>query len=161
MKMLKPVSRRAGYLLLSVMLVISGNLGGLLARAAVSEAQAAALVEALRLAAPPTGINNDGLYSDWQIKPDNIARWSRRCHDRELTPQEFAADARAARRILVCKLHGVLEEQYITSHGDEALAVRCAAAWWMTGDPERYGDPATAAYTHRVLDFYRQQLGKR
>ena len=142
-------------------MLVRVSLGGLLAQAEVSEAQAAALVEALRLAAPPTGIKNDGLYSDWQIKPDNIAHWSRRCHDRELTPQEFEADPRVARRILVCKLHGVLAEQYLASHADEALAVRRAAAWWMTGDPARYGDPATAAYTYRVLDFYRQQLGKR
>ncbi|HBK64181.1 MAG TPA: hypothetical protein DD000_11830, partial [Cyanobacteria bacterium UBA11166] len=46
------------------------------ARAQVSDNQVSALVEALRLAAPQTGTENDGLYSEWQIKPDNIPRWS-------------------------------------------------------------------------------------
>ena len=160
MTILKPLSRPLGYLGLSLLLA-STALGWLPAWAEVSEAQVAALVEALRLAAPTTGIVNDGLYSDWQIKPDNIARWSRRCHNQELTPQEFEADPKVARRILVCKLRGVLAEQDITSHQDETLAVRRTAAWWMTGDPERYNDPATAAYTQRVLDFYRQQRGQR
>ena len=160
MKILKWLGRYTGYPGLSILLVSAG-LGGLPAWAEISEAQVAALVEALRLAAPVTGIQDDGLYSDWQIQPENIARWSRRCHDRELTPAEFAADPPVARRILVCKLHGVLDEQNLTSHDDETLAVRRTAAWWMTGDPERYNDPATAAYTQRVLEFYWQQLGKR
>ena len=44
---------------------------------AQTDAQVAALVEAFRLAAPDTGTENDGLYSDWQIKPENIISWSR------------------------------------------------------------------------------------
>ena len=156
----KLFSRCIGYLVFVVILAGAGSAPAP-AQTGVSEAQAQALVEALRLAAPDTGNQNDGLYSDWQVKPDNIVRWSRRCHNRELTPAEFAANPTIARRILVCKMHGVLDEQYIDSHHDEALAVRRTAAWWMTGDPERYAAEPTAAYTQKVLDFYRQQLGKR
>lgn len=155
----KPFSRGIGYLLFVVILAGAGPAPAP-AQSGVSEAQVQALVEALRLAAPDTGIQNDGLYSDWQVKPDNIARWSRRCHNRELTPEEFAANPEVARRILVCKMHGVLDGQYIDSHNDEALAVRRTAAWWMTGDPERYAAEPTAVYTQKVLDFYRQQLGR-
>ncbi len=41
-------------------------------KAEISNTEVQALVEALRQAAPQTGTENDGLYSDWQIKPDNI-----------------------------------------------------------------------------------------
>ena len=75
---------------------------GLPARAEVSDAQVGALVEALRLAAPDTGTADDGLYSDWQIKADNIPRWSRLCTGKELTPAQFESSPVTARGILVC-----------------------------------------------------------
>lgn len=121
---------------------------------AVSEAQAAALVEALRLAAPQTNRRNDDLYSDWQIKPDNIRRWSQRCLGRELTPTQFEADFETARRILVCVMGNVLDEQYRASGNDEWAAVRRAAAWWMTGDPQQYDSGRVRDYTQEVLDYY-------
>ncbi|MCY7324461.1 MAG: hypothetical protein LH660_22345, partial [Phormidesmis sp. CAN_BIN36] len=49
-------------------------------RAQVSEIQVGKTVEALRLAAPKTEAKNDGLYSEWQVKPDAIARWSKQCN---------------------------------------------------------------------------------
>jgi hypothetical protein len=45
---------------------------GILPAQAQSQRQVAALVEALRQAAPQTGTVDDGLYSEWQIKPENI-----------------------------------------------------------------------------------------
>ncbi|MCK7581274.1 MAG: hypothetical protein MZV65_40355 [Chromatiales bacterium] len=62
--------------------------------AQISEAKVEALVEALRLSAPEAG-PDAGLYSDWSVKPDNIVRWSRRCLDRDVTPEQFAADEAA------------------------------------------------------------------
>ena len=121
---------------------------------AAPEAQAVALVEALRLAAPQTGRSNDDLYSDWQIKPDNIRRWSQRCLGRELTPTQFEADYETARRVLICVMGSVLGEQYRASGNDELTAVRRAAAWWMTGDPQQYDDGFVRAYTQEVLDYY-------
>lgn len=148
--------RQARRLLISTIIVGVG-VWTLPAQAEVSSAQVGALVEALRLAAPQTGIENDGLYSDWQIKPENIPRWSRQCTGRELTPQDFAASPVTARAILVCVMRDVFDEQYAASGNNETVAVRRTASWWMTGDPTRYNSTSTNAYTQKVLDFYQQQ----
>jgi hypothetical protein len=124
--------------------------------AQISENQVGALVEALRLAAPQTGTVNDGLYSDWQIKPANIPRWSRQCIGRELTPTQFESSPVTARTILVCVMGDIFREQYQASGQNESLAVRRTASWWMTGDPSQYNNGAIASYTQRVLDFYQQ-----
>lgn len=120
--------------------------------AQISEAKIEALVEALRLSAPPVDADS-GLYSDWGIKPDNIARWSRRCLDRDVTPEQFAADQALARRVLVCVMGPVLREQFARG-AHEIVAVQRAAAWWMTGDPDQYREGATDGYTLRVLEAY-------
>lgn len=126
------------------------------ANSPVSDAQVGALVEALRLAAPQTGTENDGLYSEWQIKPENIPRWSKQCTEKELTPTQFEASPVTARAILVCVMRDVLGEQYNASSNDESVAVQRAASWWMTGDPNQYSSGSTAAYTNKVLGFYKQ-----
>ncbi len=120
--------------------------------AQISDAKIEALVEALRLSAPPVGADS-GLYSDWGVKPDNIARWSRRCLDRDVTPEQFADDEALARRVLVCVMGSVLREQFAASN-HEIVAVQRAAAWWMTGDPDQYREGATDGYTLRVLEAY-------
>jgi hypothetical protein len=130
---------------------------GMLPAYAQSDAQVGALVEALRLASPQTGTENDGLYSDWQIKPENIPRWSRSCTGRELTTSQFEADQSAAREIVACVMADVLRGEYQASNNNEAIAVRRAASWWMTGDPSRYDSGDIAEYTQRVLGFYQQQ----
>ena len=121
------------------------------AQAQISEAKVEALVEALRLSAPQAGA---GLYSDWQIKPDNIVRWSRRCLNQEMTPEQFAADPALARQVVVCVMGDVLREQFATGNNNEIVAVQRAAAWWMTGDPEQYRNGATGDYTLKVLEAY-------
>lgn len=127
------------------------------AHAQVSSTQVQALVEALRLAAPQTGTENDGLYTDWQIKPDNIPRWSRLCINEEMTPAQFEANDRKAREVLGCVIEDVLKEEYPNSGNSEEVAIRRAAAWWMTGDPNQYNSGQTAEYTQKVLRFYQQQ----
>ncbi|SPF41701.1 conserved exported hypothetical protein [Syntrophobacter sp. SbD1] len=124
------------------------------AQARVSDTQVAALVEALRLSAPNTGNPNDGLYSDWKIKWENIIRWSERCTGKEMEPAEFEANTQKAREILACIMGKILREQYELSK-DESVAVRRAASWWMIGDPDQYDTPQTSPYTRKVLDFYR------
>lgn len=142
------------------MIVLTVGIGsGMLPAQAQSDQQVRSLVEALRQAAPQTGNPNDGLYSDWQIQAPNIPRWSQACIGRTLTPQEFEADLDTARNVLVCVMRDVLQEEYRNSGNDEAIAVRRAAAWWMTGDPSRYNSAETAAYTQKVLRFYQQQPG--
>lgn len=120
--------------------------------AQISDAKVEALVEALRLSAPPVGADSE-LYGDWGIKPDNIGRWSQRCLDQDVTPDQFAADRALARRVLVCVMGPVLREQFADSN-NEIVAVQRAAAWWMTGDPDQYRAGATDGYTLRVLEAY-------
>lgn len=140
------------------MAIAIGTTIGILPAHAQSDQQVRSLVEALRLAAPQTGNSNDGLYSDWQIQAQNIPRWSESCTGRRLTPQQFEADSATARSILACVVRDVLQEEYRNSSSNEAIAVRRAAAWWMTGDSSRYNSGETAAYTQRVLRFYEQQV---
>lgn len=123
------------------------------AQAQVSDAKVEALVEALRVAAPPASADA-GLYSDWRVKPENIARWSKRCLGQEVTPEQFAADQAIARPVLVCVLGPVLRDQFAQSHHNEMVAVQRAAAWWMTGDPAQYRTGATGDYTLQVLEAY-------
>lgn len=140
---------------LSVMLTV----GTLPAQAQVSDRQVSALVEALRQASPQTGRADDGLYSDWQIMPGNIPRWSRSCIGRELSPTEFEASPVVARSVVTCVMRDVLQEQYGASGNDETLAVRRAAAWWMRGDPSQYNSAEIADYIQRVVTAYQQQRG--
>ena len=130
---------------------------GALPAQAQSDRQVAALVEALRQAAPQTGRADDGLYSDWQIMPGNIPRWSRLCIGRELSPTEFEASPDVARSVVTCVMRDVLRDEYGASGNDEILAVRRAAAWWMRGDPAQYNSPEIADYVQRVVNAYGQQ----
>ncbi|MGB7442696.1 MAG: hypothetical protein WA919_16655 [Coleofasciculaceae cyanobacterium] len=125
------------------------------AAARISDTQVTALVEALRLAAPDNTAN-DNLYSDWQVKPDNIARWSKQCKGEELTPSQFENSPVTARAILVCMMRGVLREQYVAGDEKISTAVQRSAAWWMTGDPNQYKNGSTAEYSQKVLNFYKQ-----
>ena len=122
-------------------------------QAQISDAKVEALVEALRVAAPSVSADA-GLYSDWRVKPDNIARWSRRCFGQEVTPEQFAADSSLARPMLVCVMGPVLRDQLAQSNNNEMVAVQRAAAWWMTGDPAQYRTGSTGDYTLRVLEAY-------
>ena len=135
----------------SILVLLALTPGAVLAQ--LSDAKVEALVEALRVAAPPAGAEG-GLYSDWRIKPDNIIRWSKRCLNRDLTPEQFAADQALARPVLVCVMGPVLREQFTESNDNEMVAVQRAAAWWMTGDPAQYRTGSTGDYTLRVLEAY-------
>lgn len=119
----------------------------------ISAAKIEALVEALRLSAPVAGPESD-LYSAWKVKPENIRRWSKRCLDRDVTPDQFAADEGLARQVLVCAMGAVLREQFTASNQNEIVAVQRAAAWWISGDPEQYRNGESGAYTLKVLEAY-------
>ena len=86
--------------LIIAMMFAVGSFWTVPAQAQISDTQVAALVEALRLSAPDTGNPNDGLYSDWKIKWENIIRWSKRCTGTEMEPAEFEANTQKARRSL-------------------------------------------------------------
>jgi hypothetical protein len=151
-------NKRPKLLVLTAVLA-SALLLALPARAQMTDEKIDDFVEALRRAAPDTGMTNDGLYSDWQIKPENIPRWSRLCIEEEMTPAQFEANETKARAVLACVMGDILKQEYQNSN-NEALAVRRAAAWWMSGDPNRYDTPNIAEYTEKVWDFYQEERGR-
>ncbi|MGA2401977.1 MAG: hypothetical protein ABSG91_09740 [Syntrophobacteraceae bacterium] len=142
------------YALIAIVFV-AGPLWTVNAQAQITDTQVAAFVEALRLSAPNTGIKNDGLFSDWKIKEDNIVRWSKRCTGTVMTPAEFEANTQKAREIIGCIMGKILREQYEISRV-ESIAIRRAASWWMTGDPAQYDSPQAKIYTEKVLSFYKK-----
>jgi hypothetical protein len=120
-----------------------------------TDARSDALAEALRLSAPKT--ERPGLYGDWKVKAEIIPAWTERCLGAALTPEQFAADQAAARQVVICIMDRELSRQ-LALVDDEGVAVRRAAAWWMTGDPDRYDQGGTAGYTDQVLRDYRELL---
>lgn len=120
----------------------------------ISDSQVVALVEALRLVTSNSSGRNDGLESAWNIKPENITRWSRLCIGEELTPEEFNLDRTKAQYILVCVMEDVLRNEYPLSGDDENIAVRRAAAWWVSGDANLYDRGEFRHYTQQVLNLY-------
>ncbi|HEY9880210.1 MAG TPA: hypothetical protein V6D29_17270 [Leptolyngbyaceae cyanobacterium] len=146
-----------GKLIISLGIVLA--IGTLPAQAQVSDRQVAALVEALRKAAPQTGSADDGLYSDWQIMPGNIPRWSRSCIGRELSPTEFEASPDVARSVVTCVMRDVMRDEYSASGNDEMLAVRRSAAWWMRGDSSQHNSSEIAEYIQKVVNAYQEQQG--
>lgn len=127
------------------------------AAAQVSETQVNGLVEALRLAAPPNS-PDDGMYSDWQVLPQTLQGWSEICLGQSVTPEQFEADPEIARSVVRCIAQWQLEEQLLSTGGDELTAVRGAACWWMTGESAGCQSGFTAEYVEKVLGFYQEQL---
>ncbi|MEA5581703.1 hypothetical protein VB620_10165 [Nodularia harveyana UHCC-0300] len=123
----------------------------------VSNAQVAATVEALRQSAPQTGIENDGLYSEWQVKPETIKAWSKYCLQRELTATQFEDSPVTARFIVSCITRRELNNQFKTSSNNETKAVHGVACWWMTGSYTGCDQGFTATYVQKVVGFYQQQ----
>lgn len=142
--------------------VASFALPSLLAQAqqVVSDTQVAAMVEALRQAAPQTGIQNDGLYSQWQVKPETLKGWSKYCLKRELTPTQFENSPETARSVISCITRRELNKQFAATKNNETASVRAVACWWMTGNYTGCNSGFTAAYVQKVVGFYQQQRSK-
>ncbi len=124
---------------------------------ALSPTQVAQLVESFRLVAQQsTSKKSTTLYSEWRVSKQNIAPWTQQCLSKDATSEEFDRDATTASQVVTCVVGRVLNNEYKAADRDEALAVRRAAAWWMTGDASRYNSPGTATYTQRILDTYQK-----
>lgn len=123
----------------------------------VSTNQVAAMVEALRQAAPQTGKQNDGLYSEWQVRPGTVKAWSKSCLKKELTPTQFEQSPATARQIISCITSRELNQQYQATKNNEIAAVSSVACWWMTGKYTGCNSGFTAAYVQKVVNFYKQQ----
>ena len=144
-------------------MIVSLGLSSLLAQAQqkppkpqVSDAQIRAMVNALKDAAPPNSAN-DGLYSEWQIKPGIIPDWSKRCIGRSVTPQELEGSPVTARGIVSCIAKRELNRNYAATNRNEMATVRRTACWWMTGDTGACQSGSTAKYVSRVVGFYEKE----
>ena len=126
----------------------------------LSKPQIEAMVDALRLAAPKTSIQDDGLYSQWQITPGIIPSWSKQCLGREVTPKQLESSPGVARSIVSCIVRRELPKQYAASNKNEITAVRRTACWWMTGNPTSCTNGQTAKYVQNVERFYQQAQSK-
>jgi len=126
----------------------------------VSTNQVAAMVEALRQAAPQTGKQNDGLYSEWQVRPGTVKAWSKSCLKKELTPTQFEQSPATARQIISCITSRELNQQYQATKNNEIAAVSSVACWWMTGKYTGCNSGFTAAYVQKVVSLYQQQRSK-
>jgi hypothetical protein len=125
-------------------------------QAQIKTTQVDALVEALKLAAPPNK-PNDGMYSHWQVLPGIIPDWSKRCTGKAMTPEQFEKDSLAARKVVSCIVKRELQTQQNETKNKEK-AVRQTACWWMTGKPKECQSGTTATYVQKVLDLYKKQL---
>ncbi|BAY16231.1 hypothetical protein NIES21_20540 [Anabaenopsis circularis NIES-21] len=130
------------------------------AQQSVSNTQVAAMVEALRKAAPQTGKVNDGLYSDWQVQPGTVKAWSKFCLKKELTPTQFENNPATARQVISCITRRELDKQLRAANNNETAAVNGVACWWMTGNYRGCNSGFTAAYVRKVVAFYQQQRTK-
>ncbi|MBD2524054.1 hypothetical protein [Nostoc sp. FACHB-133] len=144
--------------------IVSFGLLPLLAQAqqpvSVSDAQVAAMVEALRQAAPQIKNPNDGYYSEWQVKPETLKGWTRTCLKRELTPTQFENNPAIARQVISCITRRELTNQFRATNNNEIASVRGAACWWMTGSYTGCNKGFTAEYVQKVVRFYQQQPSK-
>ncbi|MFN6473623.1 MAG: hypothetical protein RMY36_028680 [Nostoc sp. SerVER01] len=148
-------------LLLSGVIVSFGLLASLAqAQQSVSDAQVGAMVEALRQAAPQTKNPNDGLYSEWQVKPETLKGWSKTCLKRELTPTQFENSPVLARSVVSCITRRELTKQFAATNNNEIASVRGAACWWMTGNYTGCNKGFTADYVQKVVRFYQQERSK-
>lgn len=123
------------------------------AQAQVTEVQVGRAVEALRQASKPDK-PTPNLYSDWQVEPANIGRWSKLCTGREVTPLQFQNSPATARSLVTCVVRDVLKREYKASRDNESLAVQRLAAWWLTGDANRYNSPEASPYVKKVSSAY-------
>jgi hypothetical protein len=144
-------------LLLSLTLFSSGLVTQAQPRSSVSSQQVAAMVEALRKAAPKTNNPNDGLYSDWQVKPETARGWAKHCLGREVTPTQFANNPAMARQVVTCVVQDEFSKMLRATSNNEMKTVQNVACWWMTGQYNGCSSGATATYVQQVTRYYQQQ----
>ncbi|MBD2193983.1 MULTISPECIES: hypothetical protein [Calothrix] len=142
--------------------VVSVGLSPMLVQAQqqATNTQVAAMVEALRQAAPQTGSQNDGLYSQWQVKPETLKGWARTCLKKEITPTQFENSPETARQIVSCIARRELNQQLRARNNNEIGAVNGVACWWMTGQYTGCNSGFTATYVQKVVKLYQQERGK-
>ena len=120
-----------------------------------SNTQVAAMVEALRLAAPKT--TDDSLYSEWKVKGETFKSWSKSCLEKEVQPTQFASNPELARQVISCIMERELKGQLDATNNNETEAVSRTACWWMTGKYTGCNSGFTADYVKKVSGYYQEQ----
>lgn len=121
-----------------------------------AKSQVTAMVEALRQAAPKTSQPNDGLYSDWQVKPGTLAVWSKSCLKRQVTPAQFDSNPVLARQVITCVVQDEFNQRLRLNANNESSTVQAVACWWMTGKDRGCTSGATARYVRTVTQYYQK-----
>ncbi|NJM57359.1 MAG: hypothetical protein HC857_07900 [Synechococcales cyanobacterium RU_4_20] len=125
----------------------------------LSNQQLLALAEALRLkASEGPGFAQEVYYGDWQVKGSSIPAWSKGCLGRSITPGQFADSPETARSVVLCVLKDEFQKALTKTQGNPAIAAQHVAAWWRTGDSERYREGAIRPFAQQVAKLYQQQL---
>jgi hypothetical protein len=126
----------------------------------VSDTQVAAMVEALRLAAPQKKKPTPGYHTDWQIKTETLKGWSKTCLTKQLTTSQFENDPKIARQLVYCIMKRELTNQFKATNNNENAAVTGVACWWMTGLYTGCDKGFTADYVKKVVNLYQQEKVK-
>ena len=121
-----------------------------------AQRQVTALVEALRQAAPKTGQSNDGLYSDWQVKPGTLTVWSKSCLKQQVTPAQFDRNPALVREVVTCVVEDEFNQRLRLNANNESSTVQAVACWWMTGKDQGCTSGATANYVRTVTRYYQK-----
>jgi hypothetical protein len=143
--------------------IVSFGLSSLLvaqAQQPVSDTQVAAMVEALRKAAPQGASSNSGYYSEWKVKPETLKGWSKTCLKQELTPAQFENSPATARKVVSCITRRELDKQFRATSNNENAAVGGVACWWMTGNYTGCNSGFTGNYVKKIINFYQQERSK-
>lgn len=123
----------------------------------ITPEQLTALADALRLTANQgPGFGQDIYYGAWQVKGSSIPAWSKGCLGHSITPGQFADSPDTARSVVLCVLKDKFAKEMSTHQ--EPVAVQRVAAWWRTGDGDRYREGRYGDYAQTVAKLYDQQL---
>jgi hypothetical protein len=103
-----------------------------------------------------------------QIMPENLPSWSLEALGREVSTNEFLSNPDLQLQIIDHKLNQYWQESLAQTGGNEQEAVLRVAAWWYSGNPDKFTDttpqywngdayPSIAEYANHVLALYLKQ----
>lgn len=102
-----------------------------------------------------------------QVMPENLPSWSKAALGREISKEEFLKDPQLQIKIIDFKLKEYWDAALKQSGGNEDEAVRRVAAWWYSGDPNKFDDskpqswgkdsyPSISSYSQNVLSRWKE-----
>lgn len=100
-----------------------------------------------------------------QIMPENLPSWSQEALGRSISQEEFLSNPELQLKIIDFKLNQYWQAAIVQANGNEQEAVQRVAAWWYSGNPDKFQDttpqywdgdayPSIADYSQQVLQHY-------